>query len=347
MTEKGKGMEVTMTQWLYIWIDIICMISLITISFLTLYGMEQKRSLLRFRSLLLTTTIWVALDAVWGFMEADIILVSGKMLLWFYAFYLGAVLMTMQRWASYIAQVMKIEFIESKIVRYVIFGYTVVLVCFIIGVAQSGLIYDLHGDEVLKNPLMFLAVVILGYAYPSIEALYAVARIFMKKYRFEKRRSISIAIFTFYPLVFSLLHYATREFPFLSLGLTLAIVQVYLYVQSFELEQYANISIIKSYNKLFLGTYYANIEENTCKLIEAIDTARFPYQAEGSYDRVMEAFVETFAVEEDKAQMKEQCARETVRKRLTQENPFYTVDYRRDFRENGINGIVFISFYVR
>lgn len=324
-----------MTQWLYIGIDIICIISLFAISFLTLFGMEQKNSLLRFRSLLLATIVWVSLDAVWGFMEADVITMDGKGQLWFYAFYLGAVLLAMHRWASYIAQVMNIGFIENKVIRKIIWVLTVLLVLFIIVSAQSGLIYDLHGDIVLKNPIVFLVVITLGYAYPILEAFYSLTRIFRKRYRIEKRRSISISILVFYPLVFSLLHYATREFPFLSLGLTLAIVQVYLYIQSFEQEQYANISIIKSYNRLFLGTYYANIEENTCKLITAIDSAKFPYQEDGSYDRVMESFVETFVLEDDKANMKKMCAREMLRERLTQENPFYTVDYRRDFREEG------------
>ena len=324
-----------MTQWLYIGIDIICIISLIIISILTMYGMEQKINLLRFQSLLIATVLWVSLDAVWGLMEAGIIVMSGRGQLWFYAIYLGAVLIAMQRWASYLAQVMRFEFIENKIIRILILGLTMGLAAFIVAVAQSGLIYDLQGDEVIKDSWMFGVVIFLGYAYPIGEAIYALARIFMKKYRFERRRSLSIAIFAFYPLVFSLLHYATREFPFLGLGLTLAIVQVYLYVQSFEQEQYANISIIKSYNRLFLGTYYANIEENRCKIIDVIESVKFPYHAEGDYDRVMEAFVETFAVEEDKAYMKEQCARETVRKKLTQENPFYTIDYRRDFREKG------------
>ncbi|MCM1497534.1 MAG: ATP-binding protein [Clostridium sp.] len=88
-------------------------------------------------------------------------------------------------------------------------------------------------------------------------------------------------------------------------------------------------AILTGLNKLFLETYYVDFITDEYQMVGANGEYRFTEQLNGSYDKVLEEYVEYSVYEADREKVLRMGSRRYAREHLNLDNPFYSFVYRR------------------
>lgn len=326
-----KEWRIYMSKYLYSGIDLLCIVILHIFLFQVVYRTKKAERQQMFVQVLLSSIFFLLFDCFWGLVKESVVAVlwQGKIMICELYFISLAILSFL--WFCYM------EYIQSgKKIYQGKKGIMIELPLFftfalIIMTDFLGGYFHIGQDGIFYRDSKYFVLTFCCCGYLIYEAVKLLLKVGNKKYKYERRRYLALAVFALYPLFMGYMQIFFPQAPLLAVGISMAIIQVYLYVYGYEIEQQDNVSIIRSYNSLFLGTYYCDIVENTCRLINVAEDVKLPYEAEGTYEEQMENYIRHFVAEEDQKRMRRLCSREAISTKLTLENPFTLIDFRQNF----------------
>lgn len=186
----------------------------------------------------------------------------------------------------------------------------------------------IHGKYYVLQFVFILSYIVIA----SLKVLFKM--IINKGFR-EKFEYLTIASFGIYPLIFILLRLFNETSCFSELGITLGLFQSYLYVNSFEREKYKNYSKIISFSKLFLNTYFIDMDTGEAEMIGSSldiesDILKSFYDKELiNFYESLPNYINQYVHDDDKIALLKYTSRDYIAANLSEENPYYSYIYRQ------------------
>lgn len=317
-----------MSHFVYAQISLVCVFILGGTLYQTLHQPDGPRKKRRYVQVLVISIAFILLDFIWEMISVNSLNQSYILNYGINMCYFCMAGILPYSWVIYLEGVQRLKRKSEKVVLL----RSIPMICILlltITTQYTGWIFYIDIDGNYHRGSMYLLQPLLSLSYLVYAALEVVVRVLKKEYLGERRRNLTLASVALYPILFGIMQIMAEGIPFVCLGITIAIQQISIYVQSFEQERKTNYSVIKAYSHLYLGTYSLDVKGGKCLMCSISTQAYFPYSRQDPYDETMHQYVQNQVCEEDRERVMQLADRKRMLKYLTLENPYYTIEYRR------------------
>ena len=295
---------------------------------------SEKRDI--YVSIMTIGMIYLGLDVVWGIIYDNLLMIPIEMQELIYAAYYSASAILSYRWFAYVEYMQDSFLYHNKKIRLLtkIPMLLVVAVSVLSPWTHSFFYIDAQGAY-CRGPL-FVAQLVFTYGYILFAAgKLTIQLVSAKDFETQNTYMITLSYFVF-PVVFGILQVMYHDMPFLCMGIAMATLQTYLFYVTFEKERELSSSKIHSLSRLFISSYYLDLQtgkreylSNTEERVEEYLTGDFYKQAPSDYEDAVHVYADTYVHPDDKENYRNMCSRGYMEKSLSKDNRFYFFNYRQ------------------
>lgn len=291
--------------------------------------MGKKKGRPMFINIIIVGIVFLMVDMCWGFLDSGLGVPK-----WFEniisIIYYAVAGVLCYCWFLYSEQLQRAKWVEKKRFHVV----SVLPLCFVLLVSMY-LLYEedvvsvLLYHEIQYRGIGYVLIFSMICCYLLISLVKATFKLHIKNNKEERRNNyFTIATFSLCPLIFGSLQVMYPQIPLLGLGITVAVLQTYMFAHSFEEEQKSGRSMMQSFSRLFMGTYQLHLPSGRCFKIASERNVE-DYTEDGKdYEEVMEGYIQRNVYREDVEKVRKMCSPAYIREKLSKETPFYFFDYR-------------------
>lgn len=299
-------------------------------------GVESSEKRDMYINILVVGMIYLAGDVAWGIIFDDLLPIPKALQLVIYALYYGTSAVFSYRWFVYVEYMQDSIFHNNLLVKRI----ARIPMLFVVGVAilsiWTGHFFYIDAQGNYCRGDLYVPQLILTYGYIVFSAVKVTIRLFMTK-EFEKQNDYLIMLSYFiFPVVFGVLQITYQDMPYLCVGIALAAFQTYLFNVNFEKERERSTNKIHSLTRLFISSYYLNLETGRREYLSNEDeklgtyfTGDFHKTAPDDFDEAQYVYAESFIHKDDREMYISMCEKDNMRKLLTPDNLFYSFNYRQ------------------
>ena len=171
--------------------------------------------------------------------------------------------------------------------------------------------------------------------YISFASIKVILKIIINKGFREEFEYLTIASFSVYPVIFILLRLLHSNSCFSEMGITLGLFQSYLYINSFEREKYKNYSKIVTFSKLFLNTYFIDLNTGEAEIVgsslkEDSTILKSLYEKNLlNFYEMLPTYINQYVHEDDRLALFQYTSKDYISSNLSSENPYFSYIYRQ------------------
>lgn len=279
---------------------------------------------------------YLALDVLWGVIYDSLLPIPIPIQEIIYSLYYASSATLSYRWFVYVEYMQDSALYHNpKIRRITKIPMMIVVTISILSLWTHSFFYiDAQGAYV-RGPL-YIVQLVLTYGYIIFAAGKLALRMFMTK-EFEDQNTYMIMLSYFiFPVVFGVLQIVYHDMPFLCMGIAMATLQTYLFYVTFEKERELSTSKINSLSRLFISTYYLDLQtgkreylSNAEEKIEEYLTGDFYKEAPEDHEDAIRVYADSYVHQEDRETYCNMCGRSYMAKNLSRDNLFYSFNYRQ------------------
>ncbi len=295
---------------------------------------SEKRDI--YVSIMTIGMFYLGLDMLWGVIYDDLLPIPILMQKIIYALYYAASAILSYRWFAYVEYMQDSALYHNPTIR----KFTKIPMFFVVAVSVLSLwthsfFYIDEQGLYCRGPL-YIAQLVLTYGYIIFAAGKLALRMIMTK-EFEDQNTYMIMLSYFiFPVVFGVLQIAYQNMPFLCVGIAMATLQTYLFYVTFEKERELSSSKIHSLTRLFISSYYLDLQtgkreylSNTEEKVETYLTGDFYKEAPADHEDAIRLYADEYVHQEDRETYCTMCKRAYMTKTLSKDNLFYSFNYRQ------------------
>jgi len=295
---------------------------------------SEKRDI--YVSIMTIGMIYLGLDMLWGVIYDSLLPVPILMQKIIYALYYSASAILSYRWFAYVEYMQDSALYHNSKIRTL----TKIPMFFVVAVSVlsmwTGWFFYIDAQGVYCRGPLYIPQLVFTYGYIIFAAAKLALRMFMTK-EFEDQNTYMIMLSYFvFPVVFGVLQVAYQNMPFLCVGIAMATLQTYLFFVTFEKERELSSSKIHSLSRLFISSYYLDLQtgkreylSNTEEKVEDYLTADFYNTAPQDYEDAVRIYVDTYVHPEDRENYCKMTSRAYMAQTLSRDNLFYSFNYRQ------------------
>ena len=295
---------------------------------------SEKRDI--YVGIMIVGMVYLGLDVLWGVIYDDLLPIPIPIQEVIYAAYYASSATLSYRWFAYVEYMQESALYHNPKIRWL----TKIPMLFVVSVSvlslwtNSFFYIDAQGAY-CRGPLYF-AQLVFTYGYIVFAAGKLALRMFMTK-NFEDQNTYMIMLSYFvFPVVFGVLQIVYQNMPFLCMGIAMATLQTYLFYVTFERERELSSSKIHSLSRLFISSYYLDLQtgkreylSNTEEKVENYLTGDFYKEAPADYEDAIRLYADEYVSKEDRDMYCTMCSRAYMAKTLSKDNLFYSFNYRQ------------------
>lgn len=295
---------------------------------------SEKRDI--YVSIMTIGMIYLGLDVLWGVIYDALLPIPIEIQELIYAAYYTASAILSYQWFAYVEYMQDSKlYFNTKIRMLVRIPMLCVVIVAILSIWTGSFFYIDAQGVYYRGPL-YVAQLVFTYGY----ILFAAGKLtiqLMSTKDFETQNTYMIMLsYLVFPMVFGVLQIAYHDKPFLCMGIALATLQTYLFYVTYEKERELSSSKIHSLSRLFISSYYLNLQtgkreylSNTEEKVEEYLTGNFYKEAPSDYEDAVRVYADTFVHPDDKDIYLNMSSRSYMEKNLSRENRFYSFNYRQ------------------
>lgn len=295
---------------------------------------SEKRDL--YVDIMVIGMIYLALDVVWGIIYDSLLPVPVAIQPIIYAAYYSASAILSYRWFVYVEYMQDSIFYNNQVIAKIAKIPMYVVVVISVLSIWTGYFFYIDAQGYYTRGDLYVPQLVMTYGYIVFSALKVTIRMFTTK-NFEKQNTYLIMLSYFiFPVVFGVLQVLAPERPFLCIGIAMATLQTYLFNVNFEQERELSTSKIHSFTRLFISSYYLDLQtgkrEYLSKIDENVDfylTGDFYKTVTEGYDDAIYAYTDLYVHKDDRETYRTMCNRNYMIKNLSPKHQFYSFDYRQ------------------
>ncbi len=294
---------------------------------------SYKRDL--FMNVMRAVLIYLAADMCWGIIFADLIPTTVIVEKIIYAIYYASSALMSYSWFLYTEYWQDSIFYKSTFLKYAAKVPMLWVVVASVLSIWNEYFFVIDADGVYQRGPGYLWQIVITYGYILLSAIKTSMHMFITR-DFKQQNTYLIMLSHFaFPVVFGVLQITNQNQPYLCIGISLAVMQSYLFVQNFEMERELSYSKIHSLSRLFISSYYLDVKTGKREYLSGNEyedmyyTGDFYKDAPEGHDEAIKEYVERFVHPEDKENFYTYCNREYMEKHLNKNTPFYSFNYRQ------------------
>lgn len=295
---------------------------------------SEKRDI--YVSIMTIGMIYLGLDVLWGVIYDNLLPIPIPAQEIIYSAYYASSAILSYRWFAYVEYMQDSVLYHNKKVR----SFTKIPMLLVVAVSvlslwtHSFFYIDAQGAY-CRGPL-YVGQLVFTYGY----ILFAAGKLtiqLMSTKDFETQNTYMITLSYFvFPVVFGVLQVAYHDKPFLCMGIAMATLQTYLFYVTFEKERELSSSKIHSLSRLFISSYYLDLQtgkreylSNAEEQVEEYLTGKFYKEAPADYEDAIRVYADTYVHPDDKETYLNMSSRSYMERNLSRQNRFYSFNYRQ------------------
>ena len=295
---------------------------------------SEKRDI--YVGIMMVGMFYLVLDVLWGVIYDALLPIPVPVQEIIYALYYASSATLSYRWFAYVEYMQDSAlYHNSKIRRIAKIPMMFVVVVSVLSLWTHSFFYIDAQGAYCRGPL-YIAQLIFTYGYIVFAAGKLAIRMFMTK-EFEAQNTYMIMLSYFvFPVVFGILQIVYQNMPFLCMGIAMATLQTYLFYVTFEKERELSSSKIHSLSRLFISSYYLDLQtgkreylSNTEEKVEDYLTGDFYKEALEDHEDAIRVYADMYVHADDRENYCMMCSRNYMMKTLSKENLFYSFNYRQ------------------
>lgn len=321
---------------LYSSVSGLCLLVVFVLYMRIITGMARSEKRDLYVDIMIIGMIYLATDVVWGIIYDDLLPIPLSLHPIIYAIYYSGSAILSYRWFVYVEFMQSSIFYKNPFVKQIV----KIPMYFVIGVSflsmWTGHFFFINEAGAYVRGDWYIWQLVLTYGYIVFSALKVTIRMFFTR-EFEKQNTYLIMLSYFiFPVVFGVLQIASPELPYLCIGIALATLQTYLFNVNFEQERELSTSKIHSFTRLFISSYYLDLQTGKSEYLSKVEESKESYltgdfyeSAPKNHEDAIQIYAERFVHTEDRKMYCNMCEKQYVIKNLNPEHQFYSFDYRQ------------------
>lgn len=295
---------------------------------------SEKRDI--YVGIMIVGMVYLGLDVLWGVIYDDLLPIPISIQEIIYTAYYASSATLSYRWFVYVEYMQEsVLYHNPKIRRLTKIPMLFVVIVSVLSLWTHSFFYIDAQGAYCRGPL-YIAQLIFTYGYIVFAAGKLALRMFMTK-NFEDQNTYMIMLSYFvFPVVFGVLQIVYQNMPFLCMGIAMATLQTYLFYVTFERERELSSSKIHSLSRLFISSYYLDLQtgkreylSNTEEKVENYLTGDFYKEAPADHEDAIRLYADEYVNKEDRENYCTMCSRAYMAKTLSKDNLFYSFNYRQ------------------
>lgn len=325
-----------MSSMLYSAVSGSCLLVMVILYLRIVTGVARSEKRDLYVDIMIVGMVYLALDVLWGVIYDDLLPIPISLHPIIYAAYYSASAILSYRWFVYVEYMQDSMFYRNtfvkqmaKIPMYLVVGISIISM-------WTGSFFYIDAQGAYTRGEWYIPQLVMTYGYIVFSAIKVTIRMFVTR-DFEKQNTYLIMLSYFiFPVVFGVLQISAPEMPYLCIGIALATFQTYLFNVNFEQERELSTSKIHSFTRLFISSYYLDLQTGKREYLSKIEenaeaylTGDFYENAPNDYDDAIYAYTDNYVHAEDRETYRTMCNRKYMIKHLGPHNQFYSFDYRQ------------------
>jgi len=295
---------------------------------------SEKRDL--YVDIMVIGMIYLGLDVLWGVIYDNLLPIPYAIQNVIYAAYYSASAILSYRWFAYVEFMQDSMFYRNKTVKQLIKIPMYLVVGISILSIWTGHFFYIDAQGAYCRGDWYVPQLVMTYGYIVFSAIKVTVRLFFTK-SFEKQNNYLIMLSYFiFPVVFGILQVTAPEMPYLCIGIAMATWQTYLFNVNFEQERELSTSKIHSFTRLFISSYYLDLQTGRREYLSKIDeniefylTGDFFEKVPEDYEDAIYTYTDLYVHKEDRELYRTMCNRKYMTEHINQKKQFYSFDYRQ------------------
>ncbi len=331
-----SGERETYMQGLYSIVSGLCLLLMFILYLRMITGVVRSEKRDIYVGIMIVGMVYLVTDVLWGVIYDSLLPIPVPMQRLIYAVFYASSALIAYRWFMYVEYMQESVFCKQPVVRMLVklpVSFVVVVSGLSIWTGHFFYIDDMgfycRGD-------WYVPQLILTYGYIIFAAGKLAFRMIMTK-DFETQNTYMIMLSYFvFPMVFGVLQISYAEKPFLCIGIALATLQTYLFYVTYEKERELSSSKIHSLTRLFISSYYVNLQTGKSEYLSKEEeqtenylTGNFYKDVPSQHKDAIRAYVEKFVHKDDQEMCMNMCNKSYILNHLSKEKPFYSFNYRQ------------------
>jgi len=325
-----------MDKSIYSIISTICLLFVFIFYKRTQKGVESSYKRDLFLKVMFAVMLYLISDILWGVIYAELLPIPIILQKCIYAFYYGYSAVMSYHWFEYTEYWQNSYIFGHRILKQVAkLPMIFVMVASILSIWTDWFFF-IDEQGIYQRGAGYVFQIAFSYGYIGITALKTMIHVIIEK-DFKQQNTYLIMLSHFvFPVVFGVLQITNQNVPFLCIGISLAVMQSYLFIQNVEVEREISSSKIHSLSRMFMGSYYLDIQSGKREVLSIRDnniskynTGNFRNELPDNYADAMNLYLERFVHPDDQEYFSKMTSVEYIEQTLTLENQFYSFDYRQ------------------
>lgn len=280
--------------------------------------------------------IYLTTDVLWGIIYDGLLPIPFPIQRIIYAVYYSGAAILSYRWFAYVEYMQSSVFYKNIVARRI----AKIPMLFVVIVAAlstwTGWFFYIDNTGAYCRGPLYVPQLAFTYGYILFAAGKLLIRLFLTRDFQEQNTYMTMLSYFVFPVVFGILQIAEPEMPYLCIGISLATLQTYLFNVNFEMERERSSSKIHSFTRLFISSYYLDLQtgkreylSNQREKIEEYLTGDFYKEAPQNHEDAVQLYADVYVHKDDRETYRNMCQRSYMEKQLNRENQFYSFNYRQ------------------
>ena len=326
-----------MGNMLYSIVSGICLLVMVILYMRIITGVARSEQRDLYVDIMVIGMIYLATDVVWGIIYDNLLPIPIGLQPFIYALYYSGSAMLSYRWFVYVEYMQDSIFCKNNLAkRLAQIPVIIVVGMSVMSIWTGWYFYVDQSTGAYCRGDWFVPQLIMTYGYIVFSAVKVTIRMFFTK-EFEKQNTYLIMLSYFvFPVVFGILQMFSPEMPYLCIGIAMATFQTYLFNVNFEQERELSTSKIHSFTRLFISSYYMDLQTGRREFLSKMEeraehylTGDFYQTAPTEYEDAIHVYTDNYVHAEDREKYRTMCNRKYMVKQLRPEKQFYSFDYRQ------------------
>lgn len=312
-----------------------CLLLMFLLYFQTITNVTRSQNRDIFIKIMIIGMFYITADMFWGFIYSDLLPISISVQKVIYALFYSSSAALTYYWFKFLEYMQDSVFYRVPILKHLsrVPVILVVTISFLSIWTGSFFYIDENGAYCRGN--LYVLQLFLTYGYLIFSEVKVFFHMILTK-DFEKKNTYMIALsYIIFPIIFGVLQIFYQNLPLICIGIALSSLQYFLFSIKFEQEREISNSKIHSLSRLFIISYYINLQTGDWQYLDTgeiklSNKVRTDHEdALKHFSNAIYIYANGYVHEDDRDNYLTMCSIDNIRKRFNKENMPYSFIYRQ------------------
>lgn len=315
-------------------ISAFCLVVMFLLYIQTITHVTKNQNRDMYINIMVTGMIYTITDILWGIIYNDLLPIPIPAQKIIYALFYSSSAVLAYFWFEFLEYKQDSAFYRIPVLKHISkLPVMIVVTISFLSIWTGSFFYIGEKGEYHRGNL-FVLQLFLTYGYLLFSEAKVLFHLIRTKDLEKKNTYWVILTYVIFPIIFGVLQVFYQNLPLICIGITLSSLQNFLFNIKFEQEREVSNAKINSLTRLFIISYYVNLETGEWQYVNTRGI-KYSRQSQVSVDALkhfndaIQIYASHYVHEDDRDTYLSMCHMDTIKERLNKENQPYSFIYRQ------------------